>query len=68
MHTYILAGENAIVIVGGANALLTPKEVRASQDLVARSKVVVCQLEIEPQTTLEALKMARELGGKLEYS
>ena len=51
--------------MAGANALLTPKEVSAARDLVARAKVVVCQLEVEPETTLAALKMARELGGKL---
>jgi len=51
--------------VGGANSCLSPEEVGAARDLVACAKVVVCQLEIEPKTTLAALKMARELGGKL---
>ena len=33
-----------------------------AKDLVARAKVVICQLEIQPQTTLAALKMAKQLG------
>ena len=61
----IALGENAIVIVGGANQKLQPGEVRGARDLVARAKVVICQLEIQPETTLSALKMAKELGGKL---
>ena len=59
-----LLGENAIVIVSGANLTLCPKEVQEAMSLVATAKVVVCQLEISSETTLAALKMARELGGK----
>ncbi len=58
-------GENAIVIVSGANQTLQPEEVQRTRDLVARAKVLICQLEIAPETTLAALKMAKELGGKL---
>lgn len=58
-------GENTIVIVGEACSSFQPKEVGGARDLVARAKVVVCQLEILPQTTLAALKMAKELGGEL---
>jgi sugar/nucleoside kinase (ribokinase family) len=59
-----LAGENAIVIVGGANLALRPEEVQETRNLVATAKVVICQLEISPETTLAALKLAKELGGK----
>ena len=57
-------GENTIVIVGEAGRSFQPEEVGGARDLVARAKVVICQLEILPQTTLAALKMAKELGGK----
>lgn len=53
------------MIVSGANQRLLPEEVLEARDVVASAKVVVCQLEIAPQTTLAALKMAKELGGKL---
>lgn len=64
LHNHKFAGENAIVIVGGANTMLQPEEVGLARELVARAKIVVCQLEIEAVTTLAALKMAKQLGGK----
>lgn len=54
------------MIVAGANLHLQAEEVHQARDLVARAKVVVCQLEIASETTLAALKMAKELGGKKE--
>lgn len=64
----MISGENAIVIVGGANQTLHPEEVQRAKGLVAGAKVVICQLEISPETTLAALKLAKDLGGKDEYS
>ena len=64
-----MIGENAIVIVAGANLTLEPGEVvevEGVRGLVAGAKVLLCQLEIAPKTTLAALKMARQLGGKLK--
>ncbi|TNN47654.1 Ribokinase [Liparis tanakae] len=59
------AGENAIVIVAGANMLLGGEELRGALPAVSRAKVLVCQLEINPQTSLQALCMAQEnkVGG-----
>lgn len=54
------AGENAIVIVAGANMLLGGEELRGALPAVSRTKVLVCQLEIRPQTSLQALRMAQE--------
>ncbi|XP_068436567.1 ribokinase isoform X1 [Clinocottus analis] len=54
------AGENAIVIVAGANMLLDGEELRGALPAVSRAKVLVCQLEIRPQTSLQALRMAQE--------
>lgn len=54
------AGENAIVIVAGANMLLSGEELKNALPAISRAKVLVCQLEISPQTTLEALRMARD--------
>ncbi|KAM6917511.1 ribokinase isoform 1-T2 [Lycodopsis pacificus] len=54
------AGENAIVIVAGANMLLGGEELRGALPAISRAKVLVCQLEISPQTSLQALHMAQE--------
>lgn len=54
-------GRNAIVYVPGANFALTPEHVRAAGDAIAQADVVVSQLEIPPQTTEEALSLARRV-------
>uniref|UniRef100_UPI0037E78CB3 ribokinase n=1 Tax=Semicossyphus pulcher TaxID=241346 RepID=UPI0037E78CB3 len=54
------AGENAIVIVAGANMLLGSEELQEALPAIRHAKVLVCQLEISPQTSLQALRMAQE--------
>ncbi|XP_054586178.2 ribokinase isoform X1 [Nothobranchius furzeri] len=54
------AGENAIVIVAGANMLLGGDELQKALPAIRKAKVLVCQLEINPQTSLQALQMARD--------
>lgn len=58
------AGENAIVIVAGANLLLSDKELHQALPAMSRAKVLVCQLEINAQTSLQALRMAQENKGQ----
>lgn len=58
------AGENAIVIVAGANLLMGDEELRQALPAVSRAKVLVCQLEINAQTSLQALRMAQENKGQ----
>ncbi|WAR18888.1 RBSK-like protein [Mya arenaria] len=53
-------GQNSIVIVPGANLLLSEADLAAAELVIAGSKVVVCQLEINPDVTLAALKMAKQ--------
>lgn len=53
-------GENSIVIVPGANLLLTSKDVTMVEDVIKTSKVVLCQLEVELSATLETLKLANK--------
>jgi ribokinase len=55
-------GENCIVIVSGANMTLSPADVQAAAHLIRGSKVVVCQLEVPPETSLEALRLAKQNG------
>nr|XP_057945934.1 ribokinase isoform X2 [Doryrhamphus excisus] len=54
------AGENAIVIVAGTNMLLSMKELQEARPAISCAKVLVCQLEISPQTSLQALRIAKE--------
>ncbi|XP_067941626.1 ribokinase-like [Watersipora subatra] len=55
-------GESAIVIVSGANLLLTPQDVDAAERLIQSAKVMVCQLEITAASTMEALRLAKKHG------
>ena len=58
------AGENAIVIVAGANMLLGKGELQRAQAALEKAKVVVCQLEVSPDTSLKALQMAQQNHGQ----
>ena len=55
-------GTNAIIIVTGANDLLTEEEVEAARPAIAEAAVVVCQLELPLPVTRAALRIAREEG------
>ncbi|XP_064603449.1 ribokinase-like isoform X2 [Liolophura sinensis] len=55
-------GQNAIVIVPGANLLLTESDVIAAETLIQSAKVLVCQLEISPPITVMAMRLARKHG------
>jgi ribokinase len=55
-------GGNSIIIVTGANDLLTPEEIEAARSDVAASDVLVCQLEIPVELNLAALRLARSSG------
>lgn len=55
-------GENAIVVVPGANALLTPADVESRRDAIAGVDVLVMQLEVPIETVRRAAEIAREAG------
>ncbi|XP_009708366.1 PREDICTED: ribokinase [Cariama cristata] len=60
--------QNVIVIVPGANLLLNFEDLKRASDVIQKAKVVVCQLEITPTVSLEALKMARASGVKTLFN
>ncbi|XP_029982524.1 ribokinase isoform X2 [Sphaeramia orbicularis] len=62
------AGENAIVIVAGANMLLNNEDLQKTLPSLIHAKVLVCQLEISPKTSLQALQMARESKVKTVFN
>nr|XP_013799296.1 PREDICTED: ribokinase isoform X1 [Apteryx mantelli mantelli] len=61
-------GQNVIVIVPGANLLLNCEDLKRAADVICKAKVVVCQLEITPAVSLEALKMAHASGVKTLFN
>lgn len=55
-------GNNAIIIIPGANDLLTPADVEAMRDAITRAQILVCQWEVPLETTLTALRIGRAAG------
>lgn len=51
--------ENCIIVVAGANAALTPRDIRAAAKTIKHSDAVLCQLEVPLDATLEAFRLAR---------
>ena len=56
-----VTGDNSIIVIPGANHVLSKEEVRAAIEQ-KKPAVVVCQLEILPETALEALKAGKDVG------
>ena len=53
---------NAIIIVKGANALLTPEDLDRAREDIARCDLLVLQLEIPLETVYAAIDLGQELG------
>ena len=62
------SGSNSIIVVAGANNLLTEDEVEAARSDIAESKVLICQMEIPLNVTKKALQIAREEGVTTVYN
>ncbi|MFF3762991.1 ribokinase [Streptomyces sp. NPDC001922] len=59
------SGDNSIVVSPGANARLTPDDVRDAGELLAAARVVSLQLEIPPATVAAAVRAAAEAGTRV---
>lgn len=53
---------NSIIIVKGANALLTPGDVERAREDISRCQLIVLQLEIPMETVYAAIALGEELG------
>jgi len=53
-------GDNAIVVAPGANARLTPEDIRASEAAFAGASVLLLQLECPLSAVAQAIQMARQ--------
>lgn len=51
--------QNFIVIVPGANSGLSPADVQSARQMILDSDILICQLEIPMETTLEAFRVAK---------
>jgi ribokinase len=59
------SGDNSIVVSPGANARLSPADVAAAGELMARSRVVSLQLEIPRDTVAAAAAAATRAGARV---
>src|SRR6266540_138619 len=53
-------GHNSIIIVTGVNDLLSEEDIERARPAIRAASVLVCQLEIPPEISLAALRIARE--------
>ncbi|NOJ69201.1 ribokinase [Paenibacillus alvei] len=53
-------GDNRIIVVPGANALVTPERVRKYADVIRQSDIIVLQLEIPLPSVRTAIEIAAE--------
>lgn len=51
--------QNFIVIVPGANSGLSPEDVHRAEQVILEADILICQLEIPMETTLEAFRVAK---------
>ena len=58
-------GENSIAVASGANANLTPADLRKAKSAFCRSSVVVLQLETPLKTVAAAVKLAASAGARV---
>lgn len=56
------AGENSIAVAPGANARLSPDDIRTASSLISNAAVVLMQLEIPLESVLAAARIAHEAG------
>ena len=56
----VSGGDNAIILDGGANMVLSPEDIRAHADLLDNCAYLLLQLEIPMETVLEAAKIAHK--------
>ncbi|WP_049621312.1 ribokinase [Frateuria defendens] len=58
----VAGGENQIVIVPAANWTVSPAQVEAAADSLARADAVLVQMEIPPETVEATLRLGQRLG------
>ncbi|MFJ8261893.1 ribokinase [Rummeliibacillus sp. NPDC094406] len=54
--------DNRIIVVPGANGLVTSTEIDAAKEIIEQSEMVIMQLEIPAETVQYTLNLCKELG------
>lgn len=54
------AARNFIVIIPGANLGLSPDDVQNAREAITQAQILICQLEIPTETTLEAFRVGKQ--------
>lgn len=57
--------ENRIVIIPGANKLLTPQKIKEKKAVIESSSILLIQLEIPVESVVQAVKIANSSGVKV---
>jgi ribokinase len=58
----VAGGENEIIVVPAANARVTPAQVEAASDAIARADAVLVQMEIPLESVEATLRLGQRLG------
>ncbi|SDX22757.1 ribokinase [Marininema mesophilum] len=58
-------GDNSIVVVPGANGLLTPKDVEGAREYIEAADILLLQLEIPIESVMIAAKIGRQAGTRV---
>lgn len=58
-------GQNAIVVVPGANMCLTPEDVERAEEAIAKADVVLAQLEVPIPTVVRTAELAHQYGKRM---
>lgn len=56
------SGQNAIIVIGGANQRLSPDDVREREAAIAAADALLVQLEVPLETVAAAMEIARRSG------
>ena len=56
------SGQNNIVVIAGANGLVTPEDVQQAQPAITGAQVLLCQMEVPMAANLAALRAAQAAG------
>jgi len=55
-------GSNIIIVVSGANNLITLSDIEDAKEVIQNAKILICQLEVPVEITTTALRLAHSVG------
>jgi len=61
-------GENMIAVASGANYALAPEDIRKAESTIASADLLLVQMELRPEATLEAVTIAHRHGKPVIYN